>query len=412
MQLISIASDKPPQTPPVSGSQGPSTLFRLRSSRNFFCLCLLLSPVIFAASAVEGAENTEQVEVNLAVVHAAIEDIQGWLTQANARHGAEEIKLRDAEKDIATIIQSAHIARLRLGETELDLDLLRTRISQLEQEKSHQGALLGQSIRAAYLAGELSTLKLLLNQQDLSRSARLLHYHRLFAASRIKQVQAFQHTIDDIASANVDLESRVVDLIAQQTELEQNLLALETARAQREQALSELTANINSRSRELKRLESDRAELGTLLQQIAEAMERVQSIANLPPFIGQRGKLPLPADGPVISRFGSRFLEGALTRQGITLAVAEGTPVRAVHPGRIVFSDWLRGSGLLIIVDHGDGYMSLYGANQALSKSAGDWVNAGDILATSGVRGDGTVGVYFEIRHHGTARNPATWLQN
>ena len=381
---------------------------------NFGRLCFLgslFTLFFFSATALEAAENAEQTEADLSIVTAAIGDIQIWLTDANARHSEEEKNLRDAEKDIAVVAQSAAATRRRLGETESALEILHNRINRLEEEKSQQSVLLAQSIRAAYMAGERSALKLLLNQQDLSRSARLLHYHRLFAEYRIEKIESFQNTLADIGTANIELESSLLGFAEQQSELEQNLLALNAARSRRQRALSELTSSISSRSGELEQLEINQAELEALLEQIAEAIARVQSVANLAPFTDLRGKLPLPADGPVINQFGSRYGEGALVRQGITIGVAVGTPVQAVHSGRVVFSDWLRGSGLLVIVDHGEGYMSLYGANQILAKAAGDWVNAGEVLATSGSRGDRSAGVYFEIRYHGAAQNPSIWLQ-
>jgi septal ring factor EnvC (AmiA/AmiB activator) len=383
----------------------------LLAASNF---CRLLCVLFFFTStcALEAADNGAQTEADLAVVNAAIADIQGWLIEAGARQSQAQKNLRDADKNSATAAQTAATAQALLDATKSELATLQLRINQLESDKTRQSALLGQSLRAAYMAGDQSALKLLLNQQDLSRSTRLLHYHRLFAASRLEKIESFQRTLADISSAKLALGATAEDLGRQQSELEQNLLTLQAANAQRVQALSDLSASIGSRSSELEQLQVNQSDLEALLQQIAEAMARVQSVANLPAFTAQRGKLPLPADGPVISRFGSQYGEGALTRRGITIGVAEGTPVQAVHPGRIVFSDWLRGSGLLVIIDHGDGYMSLYGANQTLSKQAGDWVDAGDVLATSGVRGDNTAGVYFEIRHHGTAENPSSWLQN
>ncbi|MCH7673139.1 MAG: peptidoglycan DD-metalloendopeptidase family protein [Proteobacteria bacterium] len=399
------------QAPVISGTRARTALSLPTNFGKLFFLCSLFSLFFSPPTVVEAAENLEQTEAELAVVTGAIIDIQNWLAQADARYSGAEKNLRDAEKEIAAVSQSAVATGRLLVETESELELLHNSINRLEDEKRQQSVLLAQSIRAAYMAGERSALKLLLNQQDLSRSARLLHYHRLFAESRIEKIESFQNTLDDISTANIELESRLLSFGDQQSELEQKLLALNAARSRREQALSELTASISSRSGELEQLEINRAELEALLKQIAEAMARVQSVANLAPFIDQRGKLPLPADGPVINQFGSRYGEGALVRQGITIGVAEGTPVQAVHAGRIVFSDWLRGSGLLVIVDHGEGYMSLYGANEALSKAAGDWVNAGEVLATSGSRGDRSAGVYFEIRYHGAAQNPSIWLQ-
>lgn len=394
--------------PPQCDLPGRPALLPARNVCKLLCLLFFFT----LTAAVEAAETAGQAEADLAAVNAAISDIQGWLAKAGARQSQQQKNLRDAEKNIAAVAQTATAARSLLDATESELATLHIQISELESDKTRQSALLAQSLRAAYMAGDQSALKLLLNQQDLSRSTRLLHYHRLFAASRIEKIESFQRTLADIDSANLALESKVAELAGHQSVLEQNLLALQAANSQREQALSQLTASIGSRSSELEQLQVNQVELEALLAQIATAMARVQSVANLPAFTEQRGSLPLPVDGPVISRFGSQYGEGALTRQGITIGVAEGTPVQAVHPGRIVFSDWLRGSGLLVIIDHGEGYMSLYGANQTLSKQAGDWVNAGDVLATSGVRGGRTAGVYFEIRLHGVAENPSSWLRN
>ena len=236
---------------------------------------------------------------------AAIIDIQTWLNNANARHSVEEKNLRDAEKDSAAVAQSAAAAQRLLGETGSELELLHRRIDRLENQRRQHSVLLAESIRAAYMVDERSALKLLLNPQDLSRSARLFHYHRLFSESRIEKIEAFQNTLADISKASIELEFRLLGFANQQSELEQKLLTLNAARTRREQAVSELTASISSRSGELEQLE----------------------------------------------------------------------------------------------------------INQALSKTVGDWVNAGEVLASSGARGDRSVGIYFEIRYHGIAQNPSIWLQ-
>lgn len=358
------------------------------------------------------AENFDSTQQELAAVGTAIEEINSWLANANSRQSGEEKALQNAELEIAIVSQSLIADQTTLEDTESQLRSLRARNSILETQKTAQSQLLAQTIRAAYMAGDPSTIKLLLNQQDVSESARMLHYHRLFSEYQIKNIETFQNTLDEIAEVNTRLEIKATELSAQQTTRNQQLLALNEAKTNREQALINLKASIVSRGSELEQLEIDQVELQQLIESINRAMERIPSLANAGPFNEQRGKLLPPADGPVITRFGSRYGAGSLTRQGITIGVSEGTAVQAVHAGRVVFADWLRGSGLLIIVDHGDGYMSLYGANQALSKQAGDLVNTGDILATSGIGGDQrTAGIYFEIRLHGEAQNPASWIQ-
>ncbi len=248
----------------------------------------------------------------------------------------------------------------------------------------------------------------------------MLHYHRLFTESQLSSITTFQDTLDEIASLNLRLESEAADLQSEQSKLSDALASLSESKRQRELALSRLREDIASRSSELEQLEMDQMQLQELIEEINRAVADIPAAMQRTPFDTQRGKLRMPVSGEIVERYGSRYGEGDLRRQGVTIAVSEGTPVQAIHPGRVVFSDWLRGTGLLVIVDHGEGYMSLYGANQALSKQAGDWVDAGDIVATSGFtnelarnQGDGQrPGMYFEIRHHGESLNPGDWFSN
>ena len=228
----------------------------------------------------ETAENIEQAEADLATVTAAIIDIQTLLNNANARHSVEEKNLRDAEKDIAAVAQSAAAAQRLLGETGSELELLHRRIDRLENKRRQHSVLLAESIRAAYMVDERSALKLLLNPQDLSRSARLFHYHRLFAESRIEKIEAFQNTLADISKASIELEFRLLGFANQQSELEQKLLTLNAARTRREQAVSELTASISSRSGELEQLEINQAELLKLQALLVPLEKKAQRLAD------------------------------------------------------------------------------------------------------------------------------------
>ncbi|MCH7816643.1 MAG: peptidoglycan DD-metalloendopeptidase family protein [Proteobacteria bacterium] len=376
-------------------------------------ILLQVSLALLAQADVFAADNNRKPQQELDAVSTAIVEIQSWLREANDRHSTQEQNLHQAEMAIVRVDQAVAATRMSLGETESAMDSLRIRSTQLQAAKTQQSDALAQTIRAAYMTGEQSMLRLLLNQQDISHSARMLHYYRLFSASQIEKIEVFQTTLDDIAKVNSELTSTASQLSTQQTKLNRQMLALNTARAERERAIVVLNASITARGSELEQLEINQAELQQLIEQINRAIERTPASVALTSFVQQRGKLALPAAGAIVSHFGSRYGDGNLTRQGITIGVSAGTPVQAVHAGRVVFSNWLRGSGLLVIVDHGDGYMSLYGANQGLAKAAGDWVDAGDILATSGSGSDrNTPGLYFEIRHHGAAQDPLHWLSN
>lgn len=367
------------------------------------------------------AETVEDRQQELLAVGSAISEIQDWLSEAQSTQSAALQDLQQADLQVSALSQSIATTEATLAEIETEIASLSQRANGLHTEKTAQSKILEQAIRAAYMAGNQSAIELLLNQEDVSSSARMLHYHRLFTQAQLDNISRFQQTLDDIQSVNESLESRAADLEAEQSTLGDSLQSLIDSKQKRELALNQLRSEIASRSSELERLEMDQVRLQELITEINRAVADIPTAMRRSPFDEQLGKLPMPVTGTIINRFGSRYGDGDLTRQGITIAVSEGTPVQAIHPGRVVFSDWLRGTGLLVIVDHGDGYMSLYGANQALSKRAGDWVDVGDVVATSGVanelsgnRGDNRAqaGMYFEIRHHGEAQNPARWFSD
>ena len=358
-------------------------------------------------------EEIDEAQSELAQVESAIADIESWLSEANEQQSNEEKNLKAAEVEIAEVTKSLATLELTLVGTQIEIDSLTLRIHQLESDKVEQTKPLEQVIRAAYIAGEQNSLKVLLNQEDITKSGRLLEYSRMFSKFQLTKIQEYQSTLKKLASVNTRLANEVKELTLQQDSLIKQNLDLSEAKTAKQLALSELNINIISRAEELEQQEVNQLQLQALIEEITQAMERVQSVVDLPPFNDQQGQLNLPVAGPIISRFGSTIGEGDLERQGITISVAEGTPVQAVYSGRVVFSDWLRGAGMLVIVDHGDGYMSLYSANQALAKQAGDWVETGDVVATSGQGSNtDTPGIYFEIRHRGQAQNPSGWFNN
>ena len=377
----------------------------------FSTLLILSQPLL--ASLTFAAENSEQAQQELEATATAIQAIESWLTEANSRQTDEEQILRQAELALAAVSQSVLALQSQIDETEADLAELQIRQESLAQAKAAQNQILGQTIRAAYMAGNQSLLKMLLNQEDISRSSRLLHYYRVFSEAQLANIESYREVIEESNEVNRNLESRLYDLSHQRDEYASQVAELNAAKSARELALIELNQDIASRRSELEQLEINQAELLALVEEIRRAMEGIRSFDDVPPFEAQRGALALPAAGPLISGFGSRYGVGNLTRQGITIGVSEGTPVRAIHPGQVVFANWLRGAGLLLIVDHGDGYMTLYGSNQALAKQAGEWVDTNEVVATSGTGGEAnSAGLYFEIRHHGQAQNPANWLRS
>ena len=177
-------------------------------------------------------------------------------------------------------------------------------------------------------------------------------------------------------------------------------------------AVAKLNDSIRDKGEKLKQKERDRQELEKLLAAIEEAVVNLEVPEDFQAFGKARGKMPWPIKGKPSNRFGKSRNEGKMRWQGVTIPAKEGTTVRAIHHGRVVYSDWLRGSGLLLIIDHGDGYMSLYAHNQSLLRDVGEWVSAGTPISTVGDSGGlERSALYFEIRHQGKPTDPARWCR-
>ena len=365
---------------------------------------------LILTSAVRGQDDT-QTRQELEAVNSAIEEIESWLGQANSRHSSAQENLREAELAVSQLQAEIAAIRRRIETGNQELGDLRQRQSELQANKDQQAAVLADILLAAYKTGEYNSLRLLLSGDDPSKAARMLRYAADISRYQLQQIETFESTLDALAEVETQLSNSVATLEREEAQLARQSEQLALARDERSAALAALDADISSRNQELEQLQINQAELQALLEEIARAMEGIRSFADVPPITASQGRLNRPVGGAVTARFGSSYGGGSLRRQGIILAASQGSPVQAVHPGQVVFADWLRGAGLLIIVDHGDGYMSLYGGNEALAKNAGEWVDAGEVVAISGLGGENnTPGLYFEIRHHGTALDPESWL--
>ncbi len=368
-------------------------------------LALLASPASMAADEPLPEEQLQQVSVGIA-------QIEDWLREAASDRTALEQQLRDSNAAIAS-------NRAAILDTEAQILALRQELQQLERQQSEleqalasQEDLVREALRASYSSGRDSYLKLLLTQEDPSRSARMLRYYSDFNRARLDGITAYRTTLQSLDSTAARLLVTEQALQGSRQTLEQAQTALATETTRREELLAGLAEEMAARSTELDQLREDQQRLESLVQQIRDVVINIPAPEDLAPFADARGRLPRPVDGEALNRFGQSYSDGNLHRQGIVLGAAEGTPVRAVHPGRVVFADWLRGSGLLVVVDHGAGYMSLYANTGSLIKRKGDWVNRGEPLATAGRDGgSGQPGLYFEIRHNGQAQDPAQWWQ-
>lgn len=300
------------------------------------------------------------------------------------------------ERDLAT--QAERLAGLR-----------QQRTAHEEVLRGHHATLAAQA-RAAYAMGRQERLKILLNQQDPARLSRAMVYYEYLSAARARAIAAIGDELDRLAGTEREIRQEEVRLDALRAEQAAELARMEAAQQQRRALVDALGRELADQDRVLDRLQADERDLETLLRRLEQALadlpvEPVQTAA----FAELRGRLPWPAAGRIVQSFGTPRL-GSLSWDGVMIAATEGEEVRAVHHGRVAFADWLRGFGLLLIVDHGDGYMTLYGHNQTLFKEPGDWVDVNEPVALVGSSGGrDRSGVYFGIRHQGRAVDPVRW---
>lgn len=318
--------------------------------------------------------------------------------------------LRSSEVEIGEIQKRMRAIQKQLQQQQKELQELETKRDDLQASRQHQAQHIGTQVRSAYQLGQQRKLKVLLNQESPDTVSRSLAYYDYFNRARAERIEAYIDLISELDRIEPAIQEKVDGLTEARDQLQQQRTALIDARRQREQNLARIEASIRSKDEEFKNKARDRAELEKLLAAMEETLANLKLPANYRPFAELRGKLPWPVQGRTVHSFGSRREGSALRWQGIQIAAAEGTTVQAIHNGRVVFADWFRGAGLLIILDHGDGYMSLYGHNQSLLRETGDWVGTGEAIATIGASGGNRqAGLYFEIRHNGRPTDPVRW---
>ena len=380
------------------------------SSKSFrFLLCLL--PVLAVQSWTAYGADAKATEKQIRQLQSEIKTLEKQLKQFKGESRTVEASIRRAEVDAGKFSQAIRKNKRQMAAVEKQLGELDKEQQRLQQAKIVQAEVLSQQLAAAYRIGRQDQLKLLLNQQQPQRIARLLEYYQYLNRSRVEAIALYQQTLDSLANVERSIDQQQQQLQQEQVALTRNSEQLDQSRRQRVQALKQLRREIKGTDKRLGRLKQDRKRLQQVLKQLQQTLKKIDLAWQSKEFRQLKGKLKWPTKGRVIQGFGSRTAQG-IKNEGMLIRAKMGYNVRAVHHGRVVFSDWIRGFGLLIIVDHGSGYMSLYGHNQSLLKEVGDWVSANETIATVGDSGGlDQPGLYFAIRYKGQPYNPKPWLR-
>ena len=354
------------------------------------------------------AEPSEEALENLM---SAIEDVQADISKRRNERSSLYNILQETEKSLSQVSSRIREIDNDIETNETLLTGYKVQRAELEKEKASQLSLIRQYLRSAHQAGKQEYFKLLLNQENPALLSRTLQYYRYFSEARSEKITDFTRTIREIEALESEIAVTTLKLNEQQQALAQQQANLEDVSRERQSLLDELDATLSSSNRKLESLEAQRAEMEILLEELRQSIANLSLGEQEQAFTELRGRLPWPVKGRILNSFGSSYGLGDLDWQGITIAAQQGSAVRAIHHGRVVFSDWFSSSGLLLIIDHGGGYMSLYAHNQELYKEVGEWVRSGETIASVGnTGGQQDSSLYFEIRHDGESQNPSTWL--
>lgn len=381
-------------------------MIRAASMVLFFVVCVALMASVLAEP------TRQETEKKLVKVQEQIRKSQQKLEQKNGELGSLEKLLREAEQSIGNLNQLLAATEASLKQSQEKIAKLQAEEKQLQKQLSKHHDILYAQIRSEYQYGGQQKLKLLLNQQNPEKLGRNLIYYDYLHRARLSEIDKATKVLQSVNE--VQAEILQTEEVAKQAKL--SLLnekqSLEQAQKQRKTAISSLNSNVSSEKEKLENLEGNEKQLKGLIEKLRSALADIPVLDKSKGFSKSQGKLYWPVVGKPSNKFGQKrnSTRSKLNWQGVFIPSTEGNNVRSIYHGRVAFAEWMRGLGLLVIVDHGDGYMSLYGHNQSLFKQVGEWVEAGEKLAAVGNSGgNNTPGLYFEIRKQGSPINPAKW---
>ncbi len=372
---------------------------------------LLILPITGHVLAQEsGGELAKVKERELEQVRERISDLKKSMDRAAIERDRLTGELQNIEISISEQRMRIKDIEREQRYTQNKKKALDTDLAEREAHLDRESAQLAAQVRAAYMSGSQEKIKLLLNQRDPATLGRLMAYYRYLNDYRAENIAAVVEEIrqlDELRSKIAAEEARLTSLAKTRYA---ELTDLNTSQDERQTLLTSLKKRMANEGQEVDRLAAQEQDLTRLIAELTSILSDYP-ISSEQPFSKHKGKLTWPVAGTLLHDFGQPRVGGKIKWNGVVLAAPRGREVRAVYHGRIAFADWLAGMGLLVIVDHGEGYMTLYGYNETILKNAGDWVAPGDVIATVGDSGgQQQASVYFELRKGTRAINPRQWV--
>ena len=366
-------------------------------------LGMCVAPVVFA-----GADP----QLRLQQLRERISELKQELVSMQGKHDAMQDALEKAEVQIGEVSASLRSLDSQAVKSRKAIVALQAEQATEQQRLAGMRAGIERALRSAYISGRQQHVKLLLNQQDPAAVGRMMVYHGYFTRARSQRMQEVLAVLERLEDISRQLFEQQAETARLRDKQQQQAVHLRDEQQKRQAILDRLATGVKDKTGELGALKQDEKQL----QRLVESLQK--TLQDIPPASGSyssldvlKGKLAWPVAGRVTIRYGQRYASGQLSSRGVHIATVEGADVSAIAKGRVAFADWLRGFGLLLIIDHGEGYMSLYGHNRSLYSEVGEWVEGGDVVAAAGSSGgQSAAGLYLEMRKDGRPFNPGAWF--
>lgn len=375
------------------------------------CLTVACMAVFLFQNTLVLAENTPEREKQLEDIRSQIKNTRQVISRAEGEKTGIQADLKRAEKKISYIGRRLHLIKKDFDIQQKRYQLLQKEVVERERVLRQEQQRLAGLMRSAFQLDRHGELRMLLSQESPALFMRMLTYHEYFNRQRMRQIEAVNQRLSALNTAQhaLYLQTRALSRLQNRRQVE--LVNLESVKEQRQQTLAIINQDINREGKRLSQLRKDEQALGRILKSLADLLSDIPAAGRQQKRFHQlKGQLNWPSVGKLVTHFGAARGDMGKKWSGVVIGTSRGSPVSAIARGRVAFSDWLRGYGLLIIIDHGDDYMSLYGYNESLYKDTGEWVEAGEVIANVGDSGGQVrTGLYFEIRKKGNPVNPVKW---
>ena len=384
-----------------------------RRRRRWFAPLVLLATACLGVAGVQGAEDAAAKQKQLDQLRAKLSKVQQDQDAALQKRDAIQVQLRASERAIADTSHDYQQLDRQVGSAEGQLAELQRQKAARQAQLDQQKQALALQMQAAYREGQDSQLRLLLDAQDPASVGRLLTDYDYVNRARATRIQAVDQQLAALDQVDRRISQQLASLKSLRDDRARMLSSLQQRGRSRRELLATLDAGIKNRNAEIGRLNKDQQAMQSLVNSLRQAMQ------DVPPELTQggrfdtlRGHLLWPVGGKMLNYYGQPRAGGHLHWEGDLIAAPVGTPVRAIAQGRVVYADWMPHFGLLVIVDHGQGYLSIYAHNQDVTHQVGDYVKAGETIASLGDSGgQDQPALYFELRHGNDTLDPRRWCR-